>query len=188
MRLFVAVEIDEAVRHALGDVVARFAEAVANVPGLQVRWVRVEQIHVTLRFLGDIADDRLPTVEAALAAVESGPPFDLRLAGIGLFPPAGRPAVVWAGLEGAAPLVALQARIESQLRQTGIAAETRRYRPHITLGRVTSARAGARAALEEGQPEVPPVSWPVDHFSLVQSHLSPRGARHEARLRVPLIR
>jgi 2'-5' RNA ligase len=104
-----------------------------------VKWVAPDLLHITVRFLGGVAEARLPQVEqAAEAAASQSQSFSVRLAGLGAFPHARAPRVIWAGLEagpGLDALVTLAGRVEAELRARGFPPEERAFSPHITLAR-----------------------------------------------------
>jgi len=114
--------------------------------GADVRWIRDDNAHCTLKFLGGVPAARIDDVAAVLrASVASVRPFEMRARGAGAFPSAARPRVVWAGLEGEGA-GALAATIDAALAPLGFAREERPFRPHVTLGRVRSPRGAAALA------------------------------------------
>lgn len=136
VRCFVAVAVEAEVRRRLAEVVGDLAAA-----GADVRWVREEGLHCTLRFLGSVEAERLAAVQSALAAALVGAVrFDARVGGLGTF--GGRaPRVVWAGLgDDDGGFAELAARVAAAVEALGFAAEDRPFRPHLTLGRVRSRR------------------------------------------------
>jgi RNA 2',3'-cyclic 3'-phosphodiesterase len=137
MRLFVALDLPAGVRQALGDLIARLKPLCPSA-----RWVRPEGMHVTLKFIGHaIAGDdveKLGAARAALASVRSGEPVEIRYRGVGFFPDARRPRVVWCGVEASANLVQLAADIERGLELLGIPPEKHVFVPHLTLARFKS--------------------------------------------------
>jgi len=143
MRLFVAFDLPGEVRTALGEPIARLKPLCRAA-----RWARPEGMHVTLKFIGHaIADgdtEKLDATRAALAAVQSSEPVEIRYRGIGFFPDARRPRVVWCGVEASANLAKLAADIESRLEPLGIPRETRAFVPHLTLARFKSPEVGVR--------------------------------------------
>ena len=188
VRSFIAVELPSAAR----DAVERVMRELRATAGDGVRWVRPEGIHLTLKFLGDIDVDSVPAISTALdRCADSAAPFDLFLEGVGVFPNARRPRVVWVGLGGALEsLQGLQQSVERELEALGYARERRAFAPHLTLGRV---RDGASAqqgrALSEaiaGASVQPGVELPVRDLALMKSDLRPAGAvytqLHAARL------
>ncbi|MGH8698259.1 MAG: RNA 2',3'-cyclic phosphodiesterase, partial [Burkholderiales bacterium] len=116
---------------------------------LPLRWVQPEGIHLTLKFLGQTADDRAPELSRALARTAGGArPLAVALDGFGAFPDARRPRVLWAGVAGDPALELLQHRLEQEFAPLGYPMEARTFRPHITLARTTrEARPAAFATL-----------------------------------------
>jgi 2'-5' RNA ligase len=131
VRMFLAVEVAEEIRRGL----VRMRDALAG-SGAAVRWVRDDGLHATVKFLGAVAEDRVPAVETAAAAVAQGTaPLLADVRGVGAFPSPARPRVVWAGL--ACPgLAGLAAALDGALAPLGFVAERRPFAAHITLGRV----------------------------------------------------
>jgi RNA 2',3'-cyclic 3'-phosphodiesterase len=133
MRLFVALDIDAAIRGRLADYTAGLGKL---VPG--VKWVAAESLHVTLKFIGEFPDARLDEVKRTLASVKS-PPFKLYFRQAGFFTPRS-PRVFWAGIEAGPELAALAAAADQALAPLGIAREERAFTPHLTLARTGSGR------------------------------------------------
>jgi 2'-5' RNA ligase len=183
MRLFVALELaPEACRAA--EEVARELKAT----GADVKWVRPESLHLTLKFLGEVDPGRLPELQEALRRACAGArALELGLAGAGAFPGVRRPQVVWLGLEGqTAELAGLAARVEDEAEALGFARDKRGFKPHLTLGRMRRKRRGA------GAPPAGPLAralaglagWQGPRFtgsrvSLMHSTLTPAGAVYE---------
>lgn len=175
MRLFIALELP-------ADVRAELAAAQARLSGHPLRWVAPAGIHLTLQFLGEVDDGLAPSVLAALAALEVAP-FSLSLAGLGAFPTARQPRVVWVGLGGdTGALAALQAAVGAATAPLGFTPEARPFRAHLTLGRARpDAAPAALRALGEALARVappPPLSWTAGAPALFQSTLTPQGARY----------
>ena len=131
MRLFVALDLPDAVRRGLAAVIARIEPIAPRASG--VRWVRPEALHVTLKFIGHVAVERLPDFRRALAPVRSGAPVELHYRGIGFFPDAHRPRVLWCAVRASPNLPELAAKIERSLEPLGIAGKSRAFVPHLTL-------------------------------------------------------
>lgn len=184
IRTFVAVEMDHAILEALARVQQHLRQA-----GAEVSWVRPEAMHLTLKFLGNVAPSVLPELQQALAGVTARhAPFHLSVAGMGGFPNLRKPRVVWAGIqEGAAAFVALAQDIERALALLGFPPERHDATPHLTLGRVKSP-AGLEALLPLVQEHA------GDNFGemtatacvLFRSELFPQGARYTALQQHPL--
>lgn len=136
-RIFIAVPLDPSLREAV-----RALETRIEADGARVRWVKPENLHFTLRFLGHIGEGELARVrEAARRACAGTGPFRITLGGVGAFPNARRPQVVWIGVgEGAAAMVALAKRLEDALAAAGFSREDREFAPHLTLARVKEPR------------------------------------------------
>jgi RNA 2',3'-cyclic 3'-phosphodiesterase len=130
LRLFVALELREDVRQAIGDLIAPL-----KLLSKAARWVRPEGMHVTLKFIGRVGDDRLEPIRSALAPVRSQRPVDLRFQGVGFFPNDERPRVIWCGVESSTNLSPLARAVERALEPLGIALESRDFVPHLTLAR-----------------------------------------------------
>ena len=141
------------------------------------RWQDEGQLHLTLRFFGELDGARAEDLAAALAQVQAAP-FALALRGVGHFETKGRTHTLWAGLAPSDALLALQRRVESAARRAGLPPEGRRFAPHITLARLNRGSApvlpflAAHGALH-GEP------WPVEAFDLMESTLTPAGAEYE---------
>lgn len=177
MRLFIAVGLGEEMREKLAEVSAGLAHRLQGVS-----WVRPENIHLTLKFLGEVGEDDIPAVGQALDETAScHRPFDLSGRGLGAFPSPSRPRVIWAGLEGDRESLSRLARdVEERLSALGFPAEERPYHPHLTLGRVKnpSGPAGLEKILREtGADSLGPL--PVAVLLLMKSTLAPDGAVHE---------
>ena len=125
-RLFVALDLPASVKKSL--------EPLAKGLG-DVRWLSPEQQHLTLRFIGDVANGALHDVAEALATVPAQP-FQLTLKGLGHFPPRGEPRVLWVGLEKNAELASLKRRVDRALREAEVPPETRKFAPHVTIARI----------------------------------------------------
>lgn len=174
MRLFVALDIPEAVRAALADLSERLRK---TCPG--ARWVRLESVHVTLKFIGEVPTEEVEGIRQALGELPSFLPIELSFRGLGFFPSARRPRVFWAGVEAGPQLAALVAAIEMKLEPLGIAPESRPLHPHLTLARFeTPQRTQALGAAVEalGTPEFG--SQDFREFHLYQSVLKRSGAEY----------
>ena len=131
MRLFVALNLPPPVREALWA-----ATTPLRALGLPVNWVREDGIHLTLKFLGDVPDEREAELRAALARAAVGArSLPLALEGFGVFPDFRRPRVVWLGIAAEPGLEILQHRVEQEFEPLGFPSEARPFRPHLTLGR-----------------------------------------------------
>jgi len=177
-RLFVAIELPKPVGWRLGQLVAE--------PPRGVRPVRPDRLHLTLHFLGDVAKPTQATLAAALALV-AREPFTIAMSGTGVFPPRGRPTVLWAGVADSAPLAALHAAIGTAVESSGIRIERRPYVPHVTLARLTPAvpRAWTRRFLADTA-ALRIEDVPVTGFTLYHSRRLDGATEHVAEATFPL--
>lgn len=174
-RAFVAVPLPLEVRERLGIMTHGLRGA---------RWSRTDQLHLTLRFLGDLSGG-LHGVEEALAEVQL-PPFELQLQGLGVFPGHKQPRVLWAGVADAGPVTTLHHAIDRALAPLELELERRHYRPHVTLARFKQVRAADLGAFIEANNLFFVPAFTVDHFALFTSILHPAGARYTIEAEYPL--
>lgn len=169
-RLFIAIDLPEAVRR-------RLAGLVADAPR-GVRPVRPEQIHLTLHFLGDIDDEGLATVTTALGGLRHRA-FAIDLTGAGVFPPQGRPTVLWAGVAATDDLLGLHRDVTAILASSGMQPDPRPWAPHVTLARLGPLvpRAWTTAFLD-GARHLGEQSMPVTAVRLYESSRTPTGTSH----------
>jgi RNA 2',3'-cyclic 3'-phosphodiesterase len=192
LRLFVAIELPDKQKQALAGLQDSMRSAVTRrFSDVRVRWTQPEGMHLTLKFLGATPSERLESVVNALAsAVPDSPAFNLSLADAGSFTDRRPPQVIIAGVSGQTKgLYELAERIETAFAAAGWPREKRPFRAHITLARlpqdlsIATQRAlfetTARVTLDSG------CGWPVDHVSLMQSHLGQHGPHYERIARFP---
>lgn len=191
LRLFVALEPTDLVRRRLAALQAGLRRAAGRHAG-DVRWVPPENVHLTLRFLGAVPEERLDAVKAAVAeAAAASAPLHLDVGGTGAFPSPRRARVLWAGVGGAGSEVArlseLVLGLGRLLAPLGFPPEERPFSPHLTLGRARDPRGAPGLAAALAAPsESPPAPWRVTEATLFASHLSPRGPTYEALARAAL--
>jgi RNA 2',3'-cyclic 3'-phosphodiesterase len=135
MRLFVATDIPEDVAAAVATLVARLRPTCRGA-----RWARIEGLHVTLKFIGEIPAEKVGAIVSALKDVTFAKPIALTFRGLGFFPNERRPRVLWAGIDAGPELAALAASVEAALIPTGVPREDRAFSPHLTLARFDSPR------------------------------------------------
>ncbi len=181
MRLFVAIELPEAVKAAL---VA--AQDPLRRGGPPVKWVAPAAMHLTLLFLGETDPARLAAVGAAMRAALAGArPLRLRLGAAGAFPDARRPSTLWVDVGGdLAALGQIHSALAAALAPLGFPREQRAFRAHLTLGRVrreaTPAEQSRLGTALVALPAPPQLSWQADHIVLFQSDLLREGPRYTA--------
>jgi RNA 2',3'-cyclic 3'-phosphodiesterase len=174
VRLFIGIQIPQTIRSAFASLLKDF-RAIAP----QVKWVRAENLHVTLKFLGDTELAKLSALQNALSAVRSGEPVHLEFRGLGFFPNEKRPRVFWGGTQASANLKSLATDIDQAVHPLGFPLEDRPFTPHLTLARFP-------------QPGIPPKllqaiqensarsfgSLHAEEFHLIESNLKPTGAEY----------
>ncbi len=163
MRLFVAVELGAGMRGAAD----RFAEQLRRRVGrtLDARWVSAEKMHVTVRFIGHVPDDHVPSMLDSLAPQIAIPPFDVSLAECGVFPLHGPPRVLWIGLgEGVPSLQTLHDECNRRLAALGFPAEDRPFRAHLTLARIKGRPARIRRRRASGVARCSPAARTLPGF------------------------
>lgn len=174
MRTFIAIEIPEETKRAMAEVQARLKGS-----GAEANWTRPEGIHLTLKFLDEVPEERVSEITAALTQAAYGRGrFRLQVAGIGVFPNEKKPRVVWIGISGELDkLRKLQASVEEQMVLLGFQPEDRRFTPHLTLGRIKHLllRGSWMRALE-GVKDIELPGFEVAAISLMKSELQPTGA------------
>ncbi len=144
-RIFIATPLPPEAVAEIAALVERVRSAGVPGGGRDVRWVRLDGLHLTLRFLGPTLEDRIEAARAAVrVAGAASLPFDLEIGGAGRFPPAGRPRALWLGVAlGAEALTGLAAEVDRALVSGGWPPETRPFRAHLTLARSDGVAAGA---------------------------------------------
>lgn len=176
MRAFIGVELPDEARRRL----AGLQDGLREVPA-DVKWVEPEHLHITLKFLGEIAASQRAQLPIRLdEAASTIPRFSVALGGLGAFPSLAAPRVIWVGCEdGARELARLAEAIDARTEPLGVPREERPFAAHLTLGRVRSPH--GRAALAERLRTTawdPPPAWPVERVTLYRSELSPSGPRY----------
>ena len=174
MRLFVALEIPSTVRQNLATLLESF-RAITKEP----RWVWAENLHVTLRFLGEVAEAKVDAVKSALGEIRSDQAVALELRGLGFFPNEKHPRVFWAGMEASPNLKKLAGEVEGAVEKLGIPREKREFSPHLTLARFERPRlpeALRKLITDNQQREFG--SLRTNEFQLIQSKLKPTGAEY----------
>jgi 2'-5' RNA ligase len=186
MRIFIALDIDEAIRHRI----ARFMDGMRGFAP-DARWMRPESLHITLKFIGETAPENVDQIKEALKAVATNA-IEMNIRGSGFFPGAKSPRVFWLGIEAGASLAALASTVDDRVAALGIAKEDHPFSPHLTLARggrgsgsPRSGSDGFKRCFQRLQEQL--AALPVPEFGtmtarelyLYQSHLSRGGSRYE---------
>lgn len=168
IRLFIAVELPP-------DILSYIKDLGRGIPG--ARPVREEQIHLTLRFLGEVEGTLFKDIRECLSAVRKRP-FRIQISGVGHFPPRGKPRVIWAGVAPTDELTRLKNRVDRELLTCGLEAERRKFSPHITLARLRNSPIQRVSSFLAGNSFLQTPEFTVDHFHLFSSQLGRNGAIH----------
>lgn len=177
IRLFVAIDIPSALRTTLNSMGR-------GIPG--ARPVSEEQIHLTLRFIGEVEGHIARDIKEALSEVRATP-FTLSIQGVGHFPPRGAPRVLWAGLIRSEELVLLRNRVERRLVACGLPPEQRKFAPHITIARLKDSPFGRVGDFLAGNSLFQSEEFRVENFTLYSSRLIKSGALHTVEKQYPLL-
>ncbi|HEX2529480.1 MAG TPA: RNA 2',3'-cyclic phosphodiesterase [Geminicoccus sp.] len=177
-RIYIALDLPE-------DVVDQVDRLCVGLP--DVRWTDADDLHVTLRFIGEVDHATFEEIGEALADV-SAPPFDLQLQGVGHFPPRGQPTTLWLGVAPSEGLQTLKRRVDRHLASLGIPADPRKYAPHLTIARIRAplpeSRFGSflkRLSLYRSEP------FSISGFTLYSSLLRTEGAIHTPEARYDFV-
>lgn len=188
MRLFTGIALGDGVRENVLKELKPFREA-----GVPLRWTDAQNLHLTLKFIGEVAEPVAARVGAVLEALPPGPPFRLRLRGFGKFPGGQELNVLWAGVEESRELRALFSGMEDALAPLGIGRDPRPFHPHVTLGRsqARSTRGGDEFTrlipLLREKGDVFLGEWQAAAYRLYSSRLTPTGPFYTVLKEIPLV-
>lgn len=186
MRLFIAVNLPVEIKRSLGS----FIQVLRRFP-LDARWVTEANLHLTLQFLGNVSEERVPAIVQGLNRAAAGvAPFKLVISGTGVFPSVERPRVLWVGVSGETIILTdLHRRVQEEMGLLGFEAERRRFSPHLTLLRIRSPW-GFRKLLQKAEEYAERAKsfgeTRVVSIELMQSELSPAGAKYYVLASMPL--
>jgi 2'-5' RNA ligase len=182
MRLFAGIPIVDEARREIVALLGALRDS-----GWPVRWVHEEGLHLTLKFYGEVAPERLEVIEEAVRFAGQGAgPLALRLHDLGAFPSAARPRVLWLGIDGPPALELLQERLERGGESIGFPPEGTAFQPHVTLGRVREGHRIPPHGLEDFVETYARVAFVGAELVLYESVLTTRGPRYEPRLTMVL--
>ncbi|HYJ44995.1 MAG TPA: RNA 2',3'-cyclic phosphodiesterase [Pyrinomonadaceae bacterium] len=177
LRVFIAIKLPEAV---LSRAAAHLESLRASARDVRISWQRAENLHLTLKFLGEIELTKIPALSRALTrAAEQSQQFKLTIEGAGAFPPRGLPRVLWLGVtDSAGSLGRLQKRIEEECSLEGFEREERPFSPHLTLARVRAPQGARSLAGLHREKGFDAVEFEVDEIYIMRSELGPGGSRY----------
>lgn len=176
IRLFTAIELP-------AELAERLAAQGVGLPG--ARWVAAHNLHLTLRFIGEVDEAAAEEIHAQLLAV-TAPPFTLTLAGLGLFGDRHRAHTLWQGVERSAALALLAGRVDAAVVRAGLPPEPRKFAPHISLARIKDSPPGRIQAFIAAAPSHRAETVAVDGFALFRSILGRHGPEYDVLERYPL--
>jgi 2'-5' RNA ligase len=187
VRLFVALEIPAAVRDNLAAQINELRDLRAPLAAKRLRWVRPENLHVTLKFIGEVEAAKLDGIRSALTAIGLDAPVGLDFRGLGFFPDEKYPRVLWVGLHASGNLPVLASDIDRTLEGQGIARDERAFAPHLTLARFEprGLHEKLRIAIQKNS-EREFGAFEAREFHLIQSKLKPSGAEYTSLAAFPL--
>lgn len=173
IRSFIALELSDEARAELARI-----EEVLKKSDADVKWVKPESIHLTLKFLGYIDEGKIAPISEKIKKIASGAsPFDIALGGIGVFPSWRQARVIWIGVEeGSEKIKTLAGQTEEAMAEEGFEKEKRSFKSHLTLGRVRSSKNKEKLEKEALSAEVKPAKSHISKMVLFKSDLSPKGA------------
>ena len=184
IRAFIAIEISPASKLKISELINQLKRSESDV-----KWVNDTQMHLTLKFLGNIEQDKIPKISGALKDIASkAVVFQIIFSGIGAFPDINRPRVIWLGIEkGADNLKKMAGHVEDKMKRLGFAKEGRGYKAHLTLGRVRSLKnIGALTSMISKTEFDYRKEITIDKLTLFQSTLTPQGAIYTLLQELPL--
>lgn len=176
IRLFIGIPIASQIRQLLSSLGA-------SIPG--ARPVPEDQIHLTLRFIGEVAPPEFADIRDSLEGLKAGP-LNLSIRGTGHFPPRGQPRVLWAGIDPAGDVIILRNRVNNRLSLCGIQPEQRKFHPHVTLARLKNSSPKRVAGFLAGNAQLQSPPFVVNQIRLYSSTLHPKGAIHRVEAVYPL--
>ncbi len=178
IRSFIAIELPAELQRGLQQVHDRLYEQLEGSP---IRWVPILNIHLTLKFLGDVSEKNITMINGILqAAAANSKPFEITAGGFGVFPNMARPRVIWVGIEAPEELFKLQRRAEIETARLGYSPDQREFNPHLTIGRVSrnasmrEIRSASNIFRKQKFGFIGAAK--INSVSLFQSYLSPKGA------------
>jgi RNA 2',3'-cyclic 3'-phosphodiesterase len=180
VRLFAAIDLSAATRAAMAAEQQRISTALGQA-GEALKWVRPDNAHLTLVFLGQVDEGRVPLFVEDFGRDINRRPFEMTFAGIGVFPERGAPRVLWAGLgAGTEAVIAVQRELASRASRHGVALEAREFHPHLTLARWSSSRPSDRGCVRAAAAAGILARQRVTSATLYHSRLLPSGPRYTA--------
>lgn len=180
IRTFIAIELSDEIHQKIKEIQSEIRSSIQS----RISWSKPENIHLTLKFLGDVSLDKIESIKKNLKKVgRMHSPFEMSFGGIGTFPNFRRPRVIWLGVDrGAEQVIKIVSSIEMAMKKLGFQPERRKFTPHLTLGRVKQRGVNLKKIEPDlkkyDKPNIPIVQ--VDRLALIKSELYPSGAIYTA--------
>lgn len=183
LRLFIAIDIPEQIKREIGELID-----ILKKHDTDIKWIIPENIHITLKFLGDTSETLVVTIsESLLPVVSACEPFHITVQSTGVFPNQKYPRVLWIGIVDSDSLIKLRDRIEVTLSLLGFQRDEKKFHPHLTLGRVRSQKGMMSLTKELGMFHARQFGdFLVDHVELMKSDLGPKGPEYTCLCTLPL--
>lgn len=188
LRTFIAADFPQEILKKIGKITAYFK---TQSPPKAIKWVDTDHLHLTIKFIGDLPEENLPSAEALLReTLKAYAPFSVSVGGLGVFPSPKRPRVIWLGVQGPAQLMDIHYSLNRACTEVGVKPEKRAFHPHLTLGRVRR-HVGQDLVHEIGETfsqfKVDTLgSAPIEEIILYESKLTPQGPIYTPLFVVPL--
>ena len=173
-RIFIAADISDEARQWAASYIDGLRR---EFPKFRVGWERPEKLHLTLKFLGDVNEDRIEEVQQRVRDVSKAhKAFPMTLSGTGRFPPKGDPRILWFGANDGGELGAIASRIDRELGVLGFASEKRKFSPHLTIARLREPRSSSALAARHLENDFGPISFQITEIVIYESKLLPSGS------------
>lgn len=173
IRIFIALELPEEVKKEILEIQRQLV-----IKNAKIRWVSKENTHLTLKFLGGVEESLMSDIyETINRASKSFNSFQLNLSNAGLFPNKGRPKIIWAGIGGRIPeLESLSENCDSAMHRIGFKRENRKFKPHVTIGRIKSLSDAEDLSQRLNDLEIDPIEFEAAKINIIKSDLTSSGA------------
>ncbi len=188
MRSFIAIDFSPKIIRNITEIINYFK---TQTPGEALKWVSPQNLHLTIKFLGEVPDKEIEQIKEIMAkTLLSEPAFEIGVEGLGMYPSTHKPRVIWLGIKEGAPLTVIHKKLNLQLQKAGITPDKRDFNPHLTIARVRR-NAEGKTVQEIGkklsQFKVDSLGRCfIDHIVLYKSVLTPKGSIYTALLSSPL--
>jgi len=176
MQVFISISLPEELQNVIFKIQGELKPYHEN----RISWVRPHLSHITLKFLGEVAENEIPDITNVLGEIALiNSPIDLNITEIGGFPNVKNPRVLWLGVDGGNNLEGLRDQVESKINKLGFKKETKQFNPHLTLGRVKHLERGTKMIAKLTSINTPSIIWKATDIKLMSSQQTPRGVNYK---------